>query len=248
MTDERIELNIPLTRLSNIISEIGVDRHQFHDHFEVVNSATAYPVIYRGEEDVRKKMTVKPNAYATGKTERAEEVFRKYASRLLVPDRIRWDTAHVISLYSEVPVLANMFYAVKLKVCEDIREYVEKALALWFNTSWGILIALFSREETEGSWSEIKMAQWRVMYVLDITKLDDSTLRILSAIFDKYSDKLLGRIPEQFNPQNPSSVRLGIDTEFLKALKPEEDEERIKMSLKELYRHINTALALWIKG
>jgi len=53
---------------------------------------------------------------------------KNYASRVLVPDRIWWDTAHVIALYCTEPVISNIFYAVKLKVPDEVREYAEKRL------------------------------------------------------------------------------------------------------------------------
>jgi len=244
--DERIELSIPLIRFNSVISEIGVDAHQFHDHFSVVNTETAYPVIYGGGEDVRKKMTVKPNAHAAGKTERADEIFRKYASRLLVPDRIWWDTAHVIALYSEVPVLANIFYAVKLKVSEDLREYAEKALTLWFNTLWGILTVLFNREETKGAWTRLKLAQWRLLPVLDVTKLNPDALKRLAEVFDKYSKEAPARIPEQFDPVKPDPIRLGIDLGFLEAFNPSLDKDKAREELLRLYKRVFEAFKTWI--
>ena len=59
---------------------------------------------------------------------------------------------------------------------------------------------LVNRQETRGRWSSIniKMSQWRLPLVLDVTSLDIDTLRELAEVFDKYADKTLRRIPEQF--------------------------------------------------
>jgi len=130
-------ISIPMTRLNDIILSIGIDRHQFHDNFIHTNTVTQYPIVFSGEESIRSKMLVSPNAYAYPKTNRADEVFRIRSGRVLVPDRIWWDTAHVIALYSKEPVLSNIFYAIRLKTTNEIRELVEKALVLWLNTTWG---------------------------------------------------------------------------------------------------------------
>ena len=81
-------LRIPLTTLSALATSIGVDAHQFHDYFERVSTATPYPVVYGGEESVRERMLVKPNAYASPKKKKAGEIFEKKSGRVLVPDRL----------------------------------------------------------------------------------------------------------------------------------------------------------------
>jgi len=239
-------IKLPLTRLNNILSTLGIDRHQFHDHFNRVSIRTPYPIVHGGEEDVRFRMVVRPNAFASPKTSRADEIFRRYATRILVPDRIRWDTAHVVALYCVEPVISNIFYAVNLRVNNDIRILAEKALVLWLNTTWGILTVLFNRQETEGGWTSLKMVQWKLLPVLDITRLEPSTLERLANVFNKYSEKVPTRIPQQFNPKNPDPVRLGMDMDFLKALDPGLDEARVKGALLDLYRHVHDALTMWI--
>jgi len=241
-------LKLHLTRLNDIISTLGIDAHQFHDNFSRVDIRTPYPIIYGGEEDVRSKMVVRPNSFASQKTNMADSLFRTYAARVLIPDRIRWNTAHVIALYSEEPVLSNIFYTIKLRVDDDIRAYAEKALVLWLNTTWGILTVLFNRQETEGGWTRLKMAQWRLLPVLDVSKLDLSKLRELADVFDRYAEKTSKRLPEQFNPKDSDPIRLGIDIDFLKAFDPNIDENKAREALLDLYRHIYEAFKLWMSS
>jgi hypothetical protein len=241
-----IKIQIPLTYLNDIITSIGIDRHYFNDNFKAVSTKTPYPIVHSGEESVRTSMLVKPNAFAYPKTDKAKQLFEKYAGRVLVPNRIWWDTAHVIALYSTEPVLANIFYAVRLKVSDNIKEYVEKTLVLWLNTTWGILTVLFSREETRGRWTELTLTQWRIVKVLNITSLDLNTLKNLAIVFDAYANKILRRIPEQFNPQNPDPIRLAIDKSFVKVFNPSIDDKILENKLLDLYKHIHTSLHQWI--
>ncbi|RLF13930.1 MAG: hypothetical protein DRN06_07880, partial [Thermoprotei archaeon] len=122
MTPHATSIKVPITRLNTIIESIGIDAHQFHDMFKLVSIRTIYPVLYGGREAVRRKMHTKPNAYIVPKNNevlrKARQTFDSYAGRILVPDRIWWDTAHVLALYSDVPVLSNIFYAVRLNVPE----------------------------------------------------------------------------------------------------------------------------------
>jgi len=244
-----IRFQIPLTYLNNIITSIGIDRHQYNDNFETVRTQTPYPVVHGGEESLRTSMLVKPNAFAYPKTDKAKQVFEKYASRVLVPDRIWWDTAHVIGLYCTEPVISNIFYAVKFNTSDSAREYVEKAFVLWLNTTWGMLTVLLSREETRGRWTSLKMGQWRLLKVLDVSSLssrDKDKLKMLAKIFDEYAGKALRRVPDQFNPQEPDPTRLAIDENFVNVFKPQVDEEILEKKLKELYKRVHISLQLWI--
>jgi hypothetical protein len=242
----RHEVKIPTVRFNQLIDKLGIDAHQFHNNFEKAEIRTQYPIVYGGEEEVRKSMSVKFNAYAKPKTEKAGEIYEKFRGRVALPDRIRWNTAHVIAMLSEEPILSNIFYAVNLKNPDERR--AEKALVLWLNTAWGLLSILANRQETMGGWSRLKMAQWRLLHVLDVSTLDNKTLGKLSDIYDKYADKQLRRIPEQFDPKNPDPVRLGIDSEFVKALAPNLRDDEIKNYLLELYGHIDISLKRWMGG
>jgi len=196
-----IKIQIPLTYLNNIITSIGIDSHQYHDNFKTVATQTPYPVIHGGEESLRTSMLVKPNAFAHPKSDKAKQVYEKHASKVLVPDRIWWDTAHVIALYCTEPIISNIFYAVKLKVPDNVMEYAEKAFVLWLNTTWGMLTVLLSREETRGRWTRLKMGQWRLLKVLDVSALSLDMLKMLAKVFDAYANKVLRRI------QNSSILR-----------------------------------------
>jgi hypothetical protein len=239
-------VRVPLAWFNDLVAAIGVDSKQYRDHFSPTKAATPYPVVHGGGEAVRLRMAVRPNAYAHPRTSRAGEVFGKYSGRVLVPDRIWWDTAHVVSIYSREPVLSNIFYVVRLRVPESIRDYAEKALTLWLNTTWGLLTVLISRAETRGRWTRLKMSHWRLLKVLDVASLDAATLRRLVEVFDRYAEETPRRIPEQFSPGNPDPVRLGIDRDFVKAVNPSVDEERLEEGLLELYRHVDTAFKLWV--
>ncbi|MEM1623507.1 MAG: hypothetical protein QW543_05195 [Sulfolobales archaeon] len=233
-------IKVPVARLNELIASIGIDSPQFHDNFSRTDTATLYPIVYGGGEEIREKMLVKPNAYATCKTDKAREVYEKFAGRVLLPDRIWLDTAHVIALFSETPVLSNIFYAVRLKKPEV---GAEKALVYWLNTTWGLLSVVASREETRGRWMRLKKAQWRMLPVLDVSKLDDETLKRLSNAFDKLCSAKPRRVVEQFstNPVEVDPVRFRIDLEFLKSLDPNIREIEAEKRLYEIYEKVAIA-------
>ncbi len=236
------DIKIPLIKLNDIIQTIGIDRHQFHDLFKVVNIETIRPIIYSGKKEIRKKMIIEPNAYADLKDKKGDEIFSSFSGRILLPDRIAWDTSNIIAIYSNKPVLANLFYAIRLKQIKNIElEKLEKAITLWLNTTWGMLIVLVNREETGKAWTSLKMSQWRLLPIIDIYKLNKDIIERLADLFDRVSNKTLKEIPEQFNFKNIDPVRLEIDKGFLKALDQSLNETDIENYLNKLYSKIDIA-------
>lgn len=236
------------------VKAIGIDAKEFYTLYNCSTATiTPYPALKGTEERFRSSMKIRPNAYLIPKNEevkeKAIEKFNIYAGRILLPGvNIWYVTSRVIVLYSDQKMLSNTHYAIKLNVDPSTEPYAEKALVLWFNTTWGLLTILINREETRGGWAQVKMGQWLLMPVLDVASLDSETIKRLAGVFDRYAEKQPRRIPEQFNPRDPDPIRLGIDIEFLEALNPElkNKHDYVKEKLLELYKHIDIALKQWI--
>lgn len=233
---------LPLTRMNNLIATIGVDAHRFVDTFKATdkNVPGSMRMLQGGEEEQRQTMATAPNAYMLPIIERGKDIFKEKAGRLLVPDRIRIDTAHVTSMLSAEPVLSNIFYSVRLKD-ENVERM--KAVCIWLNTTWGILTMLASREETHGGFIRLKMSQWRLLPVLDIDTLSDDKITALASIFDSFQEKDLGRIPEQYGAAG-RHLRAQLDLAFLEAM----DIEAKEGDLFALYDDISSSLRQWLGG
>lgn len=245
-----LRAEIPLTRLNNLISSIGVDAHRFMDTFKTVYPLTnmfehapvpgSVRILHGGEEAQRRVMITSPNAYAIPIIDRGYSLFQEIAGNLIVPDRIRVDTAHVISMYSPERLISNIFYAVRLKSEKENRL---KALCLWFNTTWGILTVLSSREETHGGFIRLKMSQWRLLPVLDIDRLSEDKIKALAAVFDKFKNKELARIPDQYGLHGEfDKLRIELDCAFLDAIGIHAKES----ALTSLYSDIGASLGQWM--
>lgn len=239
------KIGVPVRRLGEIAA-IGIDAHQFHDSFQKAEEAPGtLPCLYGGKEEVRSRLQVEPNAHVLPKSDKAKGMFEEFASRLLIPDRIRVNTTHVTSVLATRPVLSNIFYAVKLKEFKrDGRLEALKALCAWLNSTWGIMTVLACRQETEGPWIRLKMSHWRLLPVIDITVLPSRKRRALSKVFNKFKHTELKRLPEQYS--QCQEERLDLDVEVLRALEPRISEEEAKGRLKELYADLGEALQKWI--
>ena len=64
------------------------------------------------------------------------------------------------------PVLSNVWWPVRI----ESREW-EKAIALWMNSSLGILTLLTNRTSTEGSWVALRKGDLENLPVLDVQAL-----------------------------------------------------------------------------
>ena len=87
-------------------------------------------------------------------------------------------------------VLSNVWWPVRV---EDIP--TEKALALWLNSSLGILTILARRTSTEGGWVAMKKADLEGLPVLDTHSLSPEQLKGLSDLFDELSEAEFERLP-----------------------------------------------------
>jgi len=235
-------LDIPLVKLNGLITTIGVDRHRFTDTFRVVHDYVpgSVEILHGGEEEQRQKMTTSPNAHALPIIDAGKSIYEEKAGCLLLPNRIRVNTAHIISLFANKPIISNIFYAIRLK-----KETVQrlKALCLWLNTTWGILTILGSREETHGGFISLNQSHWRLLPVLDIDSLSQDKIKALAAVFDKFKDKEPARIPDQYGLHGElDKIRINLDIAFLKALGIEAKEE----NLTSLYHEIAAALGQWM--
>ena len=93
-------------------------------------------------------------------------------------------------MQSETRVLSNVWWPVKV---ED--EFIEKALAVWLNSSLGLLTILAQRTSTEGGWVALKKADLEELPVLDLRQLPLAQLQAMSDLFDELAEAEFERLP-----------------------------------------------------
>lgn len=91
---------------------------------------------------------------------------------------------------------------------------IEKSLALWFNSTLGLLLVFASRQETEGAWIDFKKPVLSALPVLDVGGLSDGQLSQLSAAYDEVCREDLRPFPEM----DKDPVRARIDEAVAQAL------------------------------
>ena len=187
---------VELCRLGEL-GEIGPDRRDLWDGFERTDAITAYPMIENHDSDRRTSLAAEPDKYLAplvsprpGRRLKPLNTLWPKAGRLLIAERLRLNTSRVMALCTDRVVLSNVFWPVKTG-----NDAWDKALAIWLNSSAGILTLLARRTTTEGGWVSLKKADLTRMPVLDVRALSDQQLTDLSDLFDELSESIFERLP-----------------------------------------------------
>ncbi len=88
-------------------------------------------------------------------------------------------------------MLSNVWWPVQIG-----SEVHEKAMAVWFNSSLGLLSWMATRTSTRGGWCAIKKADLAALPVLDIRVLSEQQLSALAALFDELAEAEFARLPD----------------------------------------------------
>jgi len=183
-------------------------------------------------------MLIQPNAYVPDANNDKAMRIKSLRSRFFLPNRIWWDTRHVLALRSTEPAISNVYFMVRTNLTEE----QEKALVLWLNSFWGILTVFAFMEITRSAFTSLNIAQWKILPVLNVRELNEGTVKCLAKAFDKYANANFGRLTEQFE----RGTRMEMDVDVIKCLSSSpmsaDKEGTLRSELKELYAQFSAAL------
>ena len=193
---ESVSAKVPLCPLDKL-GPIGPDVRDIRDGFEPTESVTAYPMVENHDTEMRTRIVVDPDKYLAPLVQprpgrRLKPVTQLWpkAGRLLIAERLRLNTARVVAMCSESPVLSNVWWPVKTD-----SQMSDKALTVWLNCSVGLLTLLATRNTTQGNWVKLKKADLQPLPVLDLQAISTSQLRELSNLFDDLAESEFERLP-----------------------------------------------------
>ncbi len=226
MRDKLQEYRFPLVRVS-VVAVIGPDAKQVYTNFDPVTSVTLIPAFWGRQEDEVQKMALSPNRFLKQKgTASGAHSTLSQSSHLIVAQRLRSNTAHILAAYFDKRILSNEWWT--LIPNDDLKtndgqvidlEKISKVWTLWINSTPGILIYLANREETEGSWIQIKKESIKRMPILDVRKLSSYQVNLMVALFDRLKDKSFGRFGIQFKEASDMvNSRTELDVELIKII------------------------------
>jgi len=188
--------SIPLCRLDDF-AQIGPDVRRLVDGFDRTNSVTAYPMVVGHDTEQRRSLVAEPDKYLVplsnprgGQRPGYGQHLWQKAGQLLIAERLRLNTARVAGMVASKPVLSNVWWPTKT----DNSSW-DKAVAVFLNSSLGLLALLAIRNTTQGNWVKLKKADLEELPVLDPRRLSSSQLQRLSDLFDVLSEEEFERLP-----------------------------------------------------
>jgi len=208
---------IPLCPLGDL-GTLGPDQRDIHDGFNVVEHVTAYPAFWGHDSNAVLTIAQRPNRYLEplAHAKKSRPLRRStdlwpLASPLLLCERFRLNTQRLMAVQLDQPVLANTWWTCALK---NRNPQIEKALALWTNSTLGVLIQLANRVETEGAWVKFKKPTWLALPVLDVRRLSPAQLDALATAYDRLATMELQPFPHMAT----DPARAAIDAALAEAL------------------------------
>jgi hypothetical protein len=165
-------------------------------------------------------MAQSPNQWLQALTEAKEdrplrdpEHLWKKAGHLLIAERMWLKTMPLCSVLVSEDVLSNVWWTVLLKKMHRKRD-CEKALAVWFNSTLGLIMLLGHRGETRGAWVDFKKPTLLSMPVLDVSRIREQQLNRLAGAYDGLAGKNVRPLLEMHN----DPVRAAMDKAIAQAL------------------------------
>ena len=208
---------IPLCTIREF-GELGPDVRDIHDGFGLARGVTAYPALWNHDASFVTNLALTPNQYLSplhrakeGRHLREVDLLWPKAGRVLLAERLRLNTQRLVAVRTEMPVLSNVWWPVRLLEQND--DY-EKALILWFNSTPGLLLLLSHRQETQGAWVKFRKPVLSEMPVLDVRALGVAQLKHLVDAYSTLSEEPLLPFPKMAT----DPVREQLDTAVSEAL------------------------------
>ncbi len=211
---------LPLTRLGDLAS-VGPDRSELTKKTIPVpaGQANAIGFVWGRENDEMASFLVSSNqrrAFKDNTSGNIKHKFNATRSHLLLPESIFLKTTRVFGCFSIEPVLSNISWSCKAREADD-----EKIIALWSNTTVGILLLLAVRNEARGPWIHWKKVPLQEYRVPDTTRLSPNQRSSFLTLFDEFKDKEFRTIFEddktrEFLDDRVLEILVGMEMERLK--------------------------------
>lgn len=211
---------VPLVRLK-AIADLGPDRRDIADGFNDTSSETEYAAFWGHDTDTVRTIRQRPNRYLValakakkGRPLRDAALLWSRAGKLLISERVRLNTIRTLAITFDEPVLSNTWWPVSTYAEGISADALNGILALWLNSSLGLLSLMAARVDTEGAWVEMKKPILEEIMVLDPRALAVSSRDALGRAFDSVKRMELQPLPHMATDM----VREQIDEALEKAL------------------------------
>lgn len=208
---------IEFTELGSLAT-LGPDGRDVYDGFDTTASKTQYEALWGMDADSANSLVQSANRHLSplsqpkaGRPLRNADTLWGRAGSLMLPKELRLNTNSVAAVTLPDKALSNVWWPARWDGSDTSRNRnMEKRLALWLNSSVGMVSMLGIRQDTEGPFVKFPKAWWESAPVLDLAGLDRDDYDELDSLWNEICDQTLDPFPEI----NNDDVREKIDDTF----------------------------------
>ena len=113
--------------------------------------------------------------------------------RLLIPERLWLTTMRCAAIVVDKRCISNTWWTINTRSADPDDDRI---LALWLNSTFGLVLWIYSAEETRGPWLAVKKSKLSDMPVLDVKGLSRSGRRKLLACWNEVQHSELAPISQ----------------------------------------------------
>ncbi|MCI0429071.1 MAG: hypothetical protein L0210_00810 [Rhodospirillales bacterium] len=177
------------------IAVLGPDRRDIYDGFALSDTPTPFPAYWSHDADRVTTIAAEPNRWLSpltnarkGRKLRSSSLLWGRAGRIMLAERMWLATQRLTAVMLADPGLSNVWWPTRL-LFDDVRK--EKALALWLNSTLGLLLLIAHRVPTRGPWVQFKKPVLEQLPVVDVRKLSEKALDSLAKAYDAIAEDAL---------------------------------------------------------
>ena len=197
------------------IAAVGPHRRRPHEAFirSDLPTSSGWRALWYHKTDVTQSMRATPDSYLdqkSGKDAMAKRYWEQ-RSRLLITNRMRLNTGRATAVRLDEPVLGSIWTPCRP---HDESDSIAKALAVYLNSSVGILSLLGGRDNRVPSYPQFSLDTLRSLQVPDFIQLGTDARDALATTYDWRQDDVLLPLPQM----NDDPVRKQLDEAVTAAL------------------------------
>ena len=207
----------PATALGSV-ADIGPEGRRIRDAFtrSAMPDAAGMIALWQHDTDVTQSMAAEWDAHLSAKPPKAHlaEKYWQQRSRLLLPHRIRLNTARVNCVSLDMPALGSGWTPCNFHGSVHNNDVLEKCLCAFLNSTIGILAMLGNRSNKVPSYPQFSIDDLRKLVVPNFAAIDDAAVEQLAAAYDAHAEDVLLPLPEM----DGDPVRRALDAAVVSAL------------------------------
>lgn len=177
-----------------------------------ITPVSSHLLLVNNNADVQKSFLIEPDKMGEKKSGIKPALVKRAvdaATHLCINRKCRYNSQHVLFPFTRNKTMGSSAFS-----CFEVPEKYERALAVWGNTSLGIMCFWAHAGKQQLGRVTASRESMKTMPVLDLDRISSTQLKKLNKIFEKYNQKPLMKIHLLYKDE----VRIAMDKDLLSVL------------------------------